>query len=76
VRCLLLGGGGPVGTAALYAMKRLGRSAWVVDPQRPFHQEYHARNLQGTVDILEQVKEKREKNRRNKVVRVVRLKVK
>ena len=50
MRCLLLGGGGSVGTAALYLMKKLHWRAWVVDPHLPSHQECHARNLQRTVE--------------------------
>ena len=35
MRCLLLGGGGPVGVAVLHLLKQLGWSAWVVDPRKP-----------------------------------------
>jgi hypothetical protein len=49
MRCLLLGGGGPVGTAALYLLKQLGWTACVVDPQRP-RQDHHACHLNGTIE--------------------------
>ncbi|MGD0901249.1 MAG: hypothetical protein ABR915_25755 [Thermoguttaceae bacterium] len=49
-RCLLLGGAGPVGTAALYLMKKLGWRASVVDPVRPPHGQYHAAHLAGTLE--------------------------
>jgi hypothetical protein len=48
-RCLLLGGAGPVGTATLYLMKKLGWRVSVVDPMRPAHGEYHAVHLAGTL---------------------------
>lgn len=50
MRCLLLGGAGPVGTAVLYLMKRLGWTAYVIDPARPKHQNYHAQHLEGTIE--------------------------
>ena len=50
MRCLVLGAGGPVGTALLYFFKQLGWSAVVVDPTRPRHREVHARLLDGTIE--------------------------
>jgi hypothetical protein len=49
-RCLLLGGAGPVGTATLYLLKKLGWRASVVDPVRPPHAAHHAAHLAGTLE--------------------------
>ena len=49
MRCLLLGGGGPVGIATLYLLKGLGWSASVVDPERPRHEAEHAEIFRHTV---------------------------
>jgi hypothetical protein len=47
--CLLLGAAGPVGTAALYFLQRLGWRVSAVDPVRPPHADYHANRLAGTL---------------------------
>ena len=49
-RCLLLGAGGPVGTAILYLLKQLGWTVSAADPKRPAHQRYHALHLKGTLE--------------------------
>jgi hypothetical protein len=49
VKCLLIGGGGPVGTAAIYLMKKLGWTVYVADPHRPPHQDFHKHHLDGTI---------------------------
>ena len=49
-RCLLLGGGGPVGTATIYLINSLGWTVCVADPHRPSHQEYHTEHLNGTIE--------------------------
>jgi hypothetical protein len=47
--CLLLGAAGPVGTATLYLLERLGWRVWAADPVRPPHAAYHAARLAGTL---------------------------
>ena len=49
-RCLLLGGGGPVGIASLYLMKKLGWTVSVADPLLPPHRKYHDVHLAGTLE--------------------------
>jgi len=39
-----------VGTAALYLMKKLEWTAYVVDPVRPKQRDYHAQHLNGTIE--------------------------
>ncbi len=50
MKCLVIGGGGPVGIGLLYLFKHLGWTAAVVDPKRPRHREVHDRLLAGTLE--------------------------
>jgi hypothetical protein len=50
MKCLVIGGGGPVGMALLYLLKQLGWTAAVVDPKRPRYQAVHDRLLAGTLE--------------------------
>ncbi|MEI6235127.1 MAG: hypothetical protein WCT04_18880 [Planctomycetota bacterium] len=45
MRCLIVGGGGPVGISLLYILKNLGWSAAVVDPRRPMDYAAHQKAL-------------------------------
>ena len=49
MKCLVIGGGGPVGMGLLYLFKHLGWTAAVVDPKRPRHGDVHERLLAGTL---------------------------
>lgn len=55
MKCLVLGGGGTVGIALLYLLKKSGWTACVVDPQKPAHHPIHEKRLKGT--LLEWVEE-------------------
>ena len=50
MKCLVIGGGGPVGMGLLYLFKHLGWTAAVVDPKRPRHPAVHDRLLAGTLE--------------------------
>ena len=50
MKCLVIGGAGPVGVSLLYLFKALGWTAAVVDPLRPGHWPVHAEALRGTVE--------------------------
>ena len=45
MKCLIIGGGGPVGISLLYIFKKLGWSAAVVDPRRPMNYAAHQKAL-------------------------------
>ena len=49
MKCLVLGGGGTVGIALLYLLKKSGWTACVVDPQKPSHYSAHEKRLKGTL---------------------------
>jgi hypothetical protein len=49
VKCLLIGGGGPVGTAAICLMKNLGWNVCVADPRRPPEHVFQAHHLNGSI---------------------------
>jgi len=49
MRFLLIGGGGAVGVATLYLLRKLGWSASVVDPQKPREESAHAELFRHTV---------------------------
>ena len=49
MKCLVLGGGGTVGIALLYLLKKLGWTACVVDPQKPKHFSTHDKRLRETL---------------------------
>jgi hypothetical protein len=49
VRCLLIGGGGTVGTAAICLMKKLGWTVCVADPRRRPENGFHAHNFKGAL---------------------------
>lgn len=50
MRCLIIGGGGPVGISLLYIFKNLGWTAAVVDPRRPMNYPAHQKALGGTLE--------------------------
>ena len=49
MKCLVIGGGGPLGMGLRYLFKHLGWTAAVVDPKRPRHGAVHERLLAGTL---------------------------
>jgi len=49
MRCLVIGGGGPVGIGLLYLFRELGWRAFVVDPKQPKHMAHHKQSLAGTL---------------------------
>jgi hypothetical protein len=49
MRCLVVGGGGPVGVGLLYLLKQLNASCTVVDPKLPRHMGLHREKLGGTL---------------------------
>jgi hypothetical protein len=49
MKCLVIGGGGPVGMGLLYLAKQLGWTTAVVDPKRPRHMDVHEKLLAGSL---------------------------
>ncbi len=49
MKCLVLGGGGTVGIALLYLLKKIGWTACVVDPKKPAHYTTHEKRLKETL---------------------------
>ena len=49
MKCLIIGGGGPVGVGLLYFLKQLNWTATVVDTHQPPHHAHHQQQLQGTL---------------------------